>query len=115
LTTFSWHSVQKKEIDAFTKKSEKFLRRQEKTLLDSESQQQQYQEFRRNFNMLDEDKIANLKEQLIKQPNRLSKSKNNNFYKWYKLEKIAELSDDSIIRKGKSIRDSLKLDIKIKN
>jgi hypothetical protein len=62
----------REKIAAFAEKSEEFIRKQEKTLLDVESQQK-YNEFKRNLNMLDDDKIANIKEKIIKEPSRLSK------------------------------------------
>jgi hypothetical protein len=69
--------------------------------------------------MLNEDKIANIKEKIIKEPSRISKSTNNNLYYRYKLrkivEKLTELSDESIIIEGESITDSLELNIKIKD
>lgn len=100
---------------AFARKSAEYLKEQEKILLDSESQRQS-QEFRQNLKILDEDKIVNIKEKLVNQPSRLSKSSNNHLYSRYyraKLKtKLAEMSDDSIISAGESVTDPIKLGIK---
>lgn len=86
-------------------------------MLNSEKQQK-YNEFQRNLNMLNDDKIANIKEKLIKESSRLSKTTNTNLSLRYKIRKIAEklteLNDESIIIEGESIIDSLKRYIKIK-
>lgn len=69
--------------------------------------------------MLDEDKIANRKEKLIKELSRLSKTTNNNLFLRQKLQKIAEkltnLNGESIIIEDESVIGSLKRHIKIKD
>lgn len=86
-------------------------------MLNSEKQQK-YNEFQRNLNMLNDDKIANIKEKLIKESSRLSKTTNNNLSLRYKIrkivEKLTELNDESIIIEGEPITDSLKRHIKMK-